>query len=83
LTVRGIYFSFWPDSRAGKKHLKTKRSQAGSLMQIIDDDIRAEDMVLPKTYELSGLNEGCRHGVRPWRAGEPAALPDRAQQLLE
>lgn len=58
LTVRGIYFSFWPDSRAGKKDLKTKRSQAGSLMQIIDDDIQAEDMVLPKTYELHGMNEG-------------------------
>ncbi len=57
LTVRGIYFSFWPDSRAGKKDLKTKRSHAGSLMQVIDDDIVAEDMVLPKTYDIAGLNE--------------------------
>lgn len=57
LTVRGIYLSFWPDSTAGKKDLKSKRSHDGSLMEFVEDDIVAEDMVLPKTYEISGLNE--------------------------
>lgn len=41
LTVRGIYFSFWPEDDAGKKDLKSKRSHAGSLMQTIEDDIQA------------------------------------------
>jgi ABC-type sulfate transport system substrate-binding protein len=42
LTVRGTCFSFWSDSTAGKKDLTTKRSHAGSLMQVIDDDIVAD-----------------------------------------
>lgn len=57
LTVRGIYFSFWPDTDSGKKDLKTKRSHDGSLMEYVEDDIKAEGMVLPKTYELHGLDE--------------------------
>ena len=57
LTVRGIYFSFWPDDDAGKKDLKSKRSHVGSLMQTIEDDIQAEGMMLPKTFEIDGVNE--------------------------
>lgn len=57
LTVRGIYFSFWPEERAGKKDLKSKRSHPGSLMQTIEDDIRAEDGMIPRTFEMKGLDE--------------------------
>jgi hypothetical protein len=57
LTVRGIYFSFWPQDEAGKKDLKSKRSHPGSLMQTIDDDIFAEGGVHPKTFMIDGLNE--------------------------
>jgi hypothetical protein len=55
--VCGIYFSFWPDDDAGKKDLKSKRSHGGSLMQTIEDDIQAEGMMLPKTFEIDGVDE--------------------------
>ena len=55
--MQGTYLSFWPDSEAGKRDLKAKRSHDGSLMEYIEDGIRAEDMVLPKTYEIRGLDE--------------------------
>ena len=57
LTVRGIYFSFWPEDDAGKKDLKSKRSHPGSLMQTIEDDIRAEGGMIPRTFEMRGLDE--------------------------
>lgn len=57
LTIRGIYFSFWPEDNAGKKDLKSKRSHPGSLMQTIEDDIRAEDGMIPRTFEMKGLDE--------------------------
>ncbi|MGN6525288.1 MAG: hypothetical protein ACTHL8_02775 [Burkholderiaceae bacterium] len=72
LTVRGIYFSFWPEDSAGKKDLKTKRSHSGSLMQTLDDDVFAEDGQLPLTVELVDLDEDA---VLTYVKGVQANLP--------
>lgn len=72
LTVQGVYFSFWPDNDAGKKDLKSKRSHPGSLMQTIEDDIRAEDGMIPRTYEIAGFDEDA---VIQYVRGVQANLP--------
>lgn len=72
LTVRDIYFSFWPDDAAGKKDLKTKRSHPGSLQQSLDDDVFAEDGQLPVTVELTGFDEDA---VITYVKGVQANLP--------
>ncbi len=56
LTVKSEYISFWPDGSAGKKDLKIKRSQAGMLVQNLEEDIRNEGSRLPITITLSELN---------------------------
>ena len=57
LTIRGVYFSFWPEERAGLKDLKIKRSHPGSYMEELLDDIRNEGGRQPVTIELHGLDE--------------------------
>ncbi len=56
LTVEDRYISFWPETNAGKKDLKIKRSQPGMLLQSIRQDIINEGNREPITVELPNLD---------------------------
>jgi len=56
MTVNNTYISFWPDGEAGKKDLKTKRSQPGQFMASLHDDIYNEGDRQPITVELPYLD---------------------------
>jgi hypothetical protein len=58
LTVDTVYVSFWPESEAGKKDLKIKRSHPGSFMTSLQDDVINEGNRQPITVTISnGVNE--------------------------
>lgn len=56
MTVKDRYISFWPDGEAGKKDLKIKTSQPGTLLQSIKEDIRNEGNRQPISIELPNLD---------------------------
>lgn len=56
MTVKDRYISFWPDGEAGKKDLKIKTSQPGTLLQSIKEDIFNEGNRQPVTVELPNLD---------------------------
>lgn len=57
LAVKNIYVSFWPDGAASKKDIKIKRSQPGTFVESLLEDIRNEGGRAPITVELNGLDE--------------------------
>jgi len=57
LTIGTVYVSFWPDGSAGKKDLLIKRSQPGTFMQALRDDVHNEGTREPITIELQRLDE--------------------------
>jgi hypothetical protein len=57
LTIGDVYVSFWPEGHAGKKDFKIKRSQAGTFVSALQEDIRNEGGRVPETMELRGLDE--------------------------
>ncbi|WP_076420319.1 hypothetical protein [Colwellia sp. UCD-KL20] len=57
LTIGTTYVSFWPEGNAVKKDLKIKRSQPGSFMTSLDDDIYSEGDRQPITVIVNNLDE--------------------------
>ena len=57
LTIGTVYVSFWPEGGATKKDIKIKRSQPGSFVQALQEDIANEGRRQPTTIELNGLDE--------------------------
>lgn len=57
LTIGNVYVSFWPDGGADKKDLKIKRSQPGSFMSDLQDDITNEGNRQPLTITIPRLDE--------------------------
>ena len=57
LTIGTTYVSFWPDGGAVKKDVKIKRSQPGTFMTSLADEIYSEGNRQPITVAAHNLDE--------------------------